>query len=743
MKKIWMLLFLLCLPLLAQNPYQQGRSGYAQNILWRDLHPSTQDSIRAAISDSVLALNINKVYDDTTGMKAAPGDSAGVRVYMKQLASSNAYGGGTFVWKTSGYTPDGGDVFAATGGYWVRDTKLQKPNELNVQSFGVATTNTPAANTTAMNKVIAAIEGDTASAKIVFPDGHYKFSGSIVLNPAKVNYATTQQGQLILQGGGNTILEYTGADSFLVVEFQGKKFLQIKDLMFLGPDSGGTSIGIDYTQHSGGIIKLDNVFVKNFGIGYRAHDLTGCNIFGGQFQQNGIGIACGYKSDAWNIFGTIITRNTIGVEIGYVNPNNPDLIVGVPAPSYAQASNGQLWSGGEINYNHIAVKVGGEFTAGVTFQSMYFEWNDTMAVIGHTGSEAEPSKIASIAFRDCYFNVQADSMWDEMFYFYKEVQQFEISGGVLINNPSNPHVMLMNSSADLTGFELDTPYSIKVRRSNGNVITPAVGMRINRPVTLMTPSASYNAPAGHLFGSYVRNNTFTSPFEIGRITNDSLSAVGAEISYKYGTYGALDILDFYNVYAKLARPAAGAPSASSAMAWTMAWDTTGSQDILYAYRSNGGSPDRVNITPTLSDAVGGMYCRNKSETLTMTQFSYAHVTNATNNLFSAGGTLENVSYSADSVIVNATGKLLINVSLDFSAGTASGDFYEVALFKNNAATNWRGQVNSDSTWIQNVSFSGIESNTSGDSYCIKIVNTTNNNDATIKAATLTVAMVGD
>lgn len=61
MKKTWILLLILCGFAMAQRPYNNQRSGYAQNILWRDLHPSTQDSIRAAIIDSITALSADGV----------------------------------------------------------------------------------------------------------------------------------------------------------------------------------------------------------------------------------------------------------------------------------------------------------------------------------------------------------------------------------------------------------------------------------------------------------------------------------------------------------------------------------------------------------------------------------------------------------------------------------------------------------------------------------------------------------
>lgn len=172
MKRIWMLLFLLCLPLLAQNPYQQGRSGYAQNILWRDLHPSTQDSIRNAIADSILALNINKIYDDTTGMKASPGDSAGVRVYMKQLTSGNTKGGGIFIWKTSGYTAKPGVVYAATGGYWVRPEWIENPRVYNVDWIGGDISN--------------AFDVIDDSTTVLIPEGDYTDYVDILQNNIKI-----------------------------------------------------------------------------------------------------------------------------------------------------------------------------------------------------------------------------------------------------------------------------------------------------------------------------------------------------------------------------------------------------------------------------------------------------------------------------------------------------------------------------------------------------------------------------
>lgn len=107
--------------------------------------------IMTVISDSTVSADgvtiansggtfIQKVFADTTALKAAVGAQGNV-VVLKQISGSNTNGGGLFVWKTTG-TADGGSTFAGSGGYWVRLEKILDDTRHRPQWWGTVNTST-------------------------------------------------------------------------------------------------------------------------------------------------------------------------------------------------------------------------------------------------------------------------------------------------------------------------------------------------------------------------------------------------------------------------------------------------------------------------------------------------------------------------------------------------------------------------------------------------------------------------
>lgn len=123
MKKIILFLLIVTFIAEAQRPrradeQRSARSPYAQSILWRDLHKSTQDSIRQAVADSLAALSTDgvtitqsgstfqqKVFANATAAAAVSGTSDGMTIFVDSL--------GLFMWADSLLKEDNVEAIAS------------------------------------------------------------------------------------------------------------------------------------------------------------------------------------------------------------------------------------------------------------------------------------------------------------------------------------------------------------------------------------------------------------------------------------------------------------------------------------------------------------------------------------------------------------------------------------------------------------------------------------------------------
>lgn len=182
------LILVLVLSFFANAQRRSERSGYEQDILWHNLHRSTQDSIAKAIGDSIdnilpdsLAIYLPRVtqYKDTTSLKTATFDSAGTVVNLKQLSSTNALGGGAFQLRPAAeYTVDRGIVFPSGSASfeWVRQAYIDNPTQINAEWYGAVHDNV----TDDHQSLLSALQtADALNANMYLPAGIYFCSDTL------------------------------------------------------------------------------------------------------------------------------------------------------------------------------------------------------------------------------------------------------------------------------------------------------------------------------------------------------------------------------------------------------------------------------------------------------------------------------------------------------------------------------------------------------------------------------------
>lgn len=212
----WILLtlFILSSLSLAQRQEREGRSGYAQDILWRSFHKSTQDSIRAAVGDSINATLPDSIfeylprvvqYKDTVQMKLAAPDSAGMFVYLTGLSSANGLGEGILVSvAAASYATDGVTVFATgNASYeWVRIERIQGL-DWNVEWAGMLGDDS-SDNLAAFNLMYPKVAA--ANTGMFFPEGTFRFSDSLRVYASAIHRQTPM---ISGKGYDHTTLKWT------------------------------------------------------------------------------------------------------------------------------------------------------------------------------------------------------------------------------------------------------------------------------------------------------------------------------------------------------------------------------------------------------------------------------------------------------------------------------------------------------------------------------------------------------
>lgn len=371
-----------------QSRYQ-GRTGYQQSIIWNDLHKSLQDSIRNIIADSANANIINfledslsasngivysgrdfrqKIVKDTTTLKAYKPDSSATTIYLKQLSSANTYGGGQFVYKSSGSALKGVRFAATGGGIWER-IELASSSNVVPEWFGAIPddANDDYAAVRSAYDVALTLDGD-----VIFKAGVYRMSATLVISPEGSNYQTGVR-RPYLKGEGklrSVLYFYNNTDG---IWFNGGlsqggwlTYPGIMDLEIRGNDAAGTS-GVIFD--STGTEVLERNWIRNWHYGLR---LIQCNnLYAGsnRIQDNVYGVYATTSPNEMTFISNYITNNS---NKGF----------------YQNSGNGTFITGGQIAHNDTAVHL-------VTATGFHLK-NVPMEGAGYYGIYAENSSTLTV-----------------------------------------------------------------------------------------------------------------------------------------------------------------------------------------------------------------------------------------------------------------------------------------------------------------------------------------------------------
>lgn len=243
----------------------QNRHIEDMQVGWAEAALDLRDSIRIGYGGAAsLAPDFLSVAD-TNEIKTFTGYTS---VFLEKITSTKAVGAGWFVKKTSGYTPDGGNVFAASGGgYFVRLDWLSDNRTINVSWFGVipdGTTN----NAADLNKAIE-VALATGANKVVFPDGTIKSNSELLINKTSAAEAITLSGA----GPGNTNLDFSGANinGINVNRDNGTGYsdwVTIRDMKITGSGKAtNTNIGVHVDSSTWA--KVQNCWIAGFKYGVK------------------------------------------------------------------------------------------------------------------------------------------------------------------------------------------------------------------------------------------------------------------------------------------------------------------------------------------------------------------------------------------------------------------------------------------------------------------------------------------
>ena len=129
---------------------------------------------------------------------------------------------------------------------------------------------------------------------------------------------------------------------------------------------------------------------------------------------------------------------------------------------------------------------------------------------------------------------------------------------------------------------------------------------------------------------------------------------------------------------------------------------------------------------------------DSSETIALTEDTWAVVENATSTLWTSSGA--GITANGDSATIVTAGDYFVDVSLSFKA--TADDTIQVAIFKNMTRATAPAAVQLIGTETVNVSVSGLLLNlVAGDDLAVRIVNTASNDDASIKNGSMVLYML--
>ena len=144
----------------------------------------------------------------------------------------------------------------------------------------------------------------------------------------------------------------------------------------------------------------------------------------------------------------------------------------------------------------------------------------------------------------------------------------------------------------------------------------------------------------------------------------------------------------------------------------------------------------VTVGGNLERSYADLHASDSSVTLSMTQNNYAHITNPSNTLLTAGHA-KNITTGGDSLVVTIAGTYRVDVHISLNGN--ANDIYEGVIAIGNVINNdhkvTRKTSNND---VGDMSFSGLYIFTASQSVKMMLRNTANNNDATIVTACLVI-----
>lgn len=266
---------------------------YVNGLLWRSgVYINTTEQSITNLQDSTRQ-NLYSRVADTTALKALTRpDSVGATVFLESLSSSNAYGGGLMVRRSSG-SADGITTFAASGGgYWVRVEKEQG-QPINVEWAGAV----PGSGddiTAIQNAANLAMTLDLPG--IYLPEGTWNTTDPI--------YVPTTKGQnddFQIIGAGRFKTTIVAADTAFGRDRPGyTRGLLIRDMTIQGPGKGTAgSIGLWLQYYTNP--KFSNIYIENFEYNVKADKIEG-TLFEQIFTEDAV--------VTWEMSGGTLNGNT-------------------------------------------------------------------------------------------------------------------------------------------------------------------------------------------------------------------------------------------------------------------------------------------------------------------------------------------------------------------------------------------------------------------------------------------------
>jgi len=175
-------------------------------------------------------------------------------------------------------------------------------------------------------------------------------------------------------------------------------------------------------------------------------------------------------------------------------------------------------------------------------------------------------------------------------------------------------------------------------------------------------------------------------------------------------------------------------------------DVVGSLQYVDGNQSDGyilTSDANGNATWQDPTAYGEMGFGDSSVTVALTQNVWTHVTNSGNNLWVEGVVdTHNVTYSADSLIINKTGAYAVNVQLSME-GT-SGSTLQLGIYINGSlACTCVGATSLANNRTVQLSYTNIDGLTSGDVIQVMVRNTASNDDIDVLTGKIALNKVGN